>query len=137
MTEPFTMSDAAAAPPPRDHDAIVEVRTTFARREDALACAERLVRERFAACVQVDGPITSVYRWQEAVETADEYRCTCKTSRQRTAACTAAILAMHTYQTPELIVTETHATPAYAAWVRASVEGELRSGDGRDVGATS
>lgn len=136
MTKPFSMPDPAVAPPP-DHSAVVEVRTTFPRREDALACAERLVRKRLAACVQVDGPITSVYRWEGTVETADEFRCACKTSRQRAASCTAAILAMHSYETPELIITETHATPAYAAWVRASVEGEPRNGDGRDVGATS
>jgi periplasmic divalent cation tolerance protein len=136
MTKPFSMPDPAVAPPP-DHDAIIEIRTTFPRREDALTCAERLGRERFAACVQVDGPITSIYRWDGAVETADEFRCTCKTSRQRATACTAAILAMHPYQTPELIVTETRATPAYAAWVRASVEEEPSSGGDRDVGATS
>ena len=126
-----------AAPPTDDHDAIVELRTTFARREDALACAERLVRERLAACVQVDGPITSVYRWEGAVETADEYRCTCKTSRERAAACMAAIRATHAYQTPEVIFSEVIASPAYAAWVRASVGAEHRNGDGVDAGAPS
>lgn len=131
------MSEPAAASPPDDRDAIVEVRTTFARREDALACAERLVRERLAACAQVDGPITSVYRWEGAVETADEYRCTCKTSRARAAACMAAIRATHAYQTPELIVSDVFASPAYTAWVRASVEAEPRSGDGVDAGAPS
>ena len=134
MTKPFIMADPAAAPPP-DQDAIVEVRTTFPRRDDALACAERLVRERIAACVQVDGPITSVYRWEGSVETAEEFRCTCKTIRQRAQDCTSAILAMHAYQTPELIVSEARATQAYAAWVRASVAGGSTSGDGRDVDA--
>ena len=124
------------APPP-DRDEVVEIRTTLPSQDDALACAERLVRERFAACVQVDGPITSVYRWEGRVETAHEFRCTCKTSRRRATACTAAILASHPYQTPELIVTETPATPAYATWVRSVVEGRPPSGDGRDAGAKS
>lgn len=135
MTKPLRMPDPAAPMP--DHDAIIEIRTTFQRRADALACAERLVCERFAACVQVDGPITSVYRWEGTVETAEEFRCTCKTSRQRATDCTAAILAAHAYQTPEVIITEARATPAYAAWVRASVEGEPCSGGGQDVGAPS
>lgn len=124
-------------PPPPAGGEVVEIRTTFPHQDDARVCAERLVRERFAACVQVDGPITSVYRWEGVVETATEFRCTCKTSRRRATACTAAILASHPYQTPELIVTETLATPAYAAWVRSVVEERHSSGDGRDAGATS
>jgi periplasmic divalent cation tolerance protein len=131
------MPDPATAPPPQPRDVIVELRTTFPDRESALACAERLVRERLAACVQVEGPITSVYRWQGAVETAAEFRCTCKTSREHATACMQAILAMHPYQTPELIVTETRAAPAYAGWVLASVEGMPDHGDGLDVDAPS
>jgi len=128
------MPDFAIDASPLDCDPIVEVRTTFPCREDALACAERLVRERLAACVQVDGPITSVYRWEGAVETAAEYRCTGKTSRSRAAACADAIRALHGYQTPEVIVGEALASPAYAAWVRASVAAEHHGGGGVDAG---
>lgn len=134
--DPSGFPDPVAAPLP-DRDEVVEIRTTFPSHDEARACAERLVHERFAACVQVDGPITSAYRWRGTVETAVEFRCTCKTSRRRATACMAAILELHPYQTPELIVTETQATAAYAAWVRSGVEGEPRSGDGRDVGANS
>lgn len=129
------MLPPAIAAPPHRHDAIVEVCTTFPRREAALACADRLVRERLAACVQVEGPITSIYRWQGVVETADEFRCRCKTTRERASACTAAILAMHEYCTPEVIVTEAVAAPAYAAWVRESVEAGHHSGDEVDANA--
>lgn len=104
-----------------DDDVIVEIRTTCAGREAAVALAERLVAERLAACVQVDGPLTSVYRWQGVVEQAAEFRCTCKTTNGRVAACTAAILAHHAYETPEVLVGRFHGSPAYAAWVRASV----------------
>ena len=107
-----------------DRGAIAEIRTTFSRRDDALACAARLVTERLAACVQVDGPVTSVYRWQGAVETSEEFRCTCKTSHERVAACVSAILSAHDYRTPEMIVTEVAASRAYAEWVRGSVEPE-------------
>jgi len=123
------MAQASAAGPQREQHAVVEMRTTFSRREDALACAERLVQGRLAACVQVDGPVTSVYRWQGEVESATEFRCTCKTSPARAADCAAAIRALHEYETPELIVTETGAAAAYAAWVRACVESEPRGGE--------
>ncbi len=102
-------------------DAIVEIRTTFGGRAAAEACAGRLVGERLAACVQVDGPVHSAYRWGGGVEVAEEFRCTCKTTAERAAACVAAIEGSHDYETPEVILSRVTATPAYASWVRASV----------------
>lgn len=101
---------------------IVEIRTTFTTRAAAEACADRLVAARLAACAQVDGPVRSVYRWQGAVECAEEYRCTCKTTRERAEACVEEVVRGHAYQTPEVIRAEVHASPGYAAWVRTSVE---------------
>jgi len=109
---------------------LVELRTTFSSRAAAEACAERLVTGRLAACVQVDGPVTSIYRWEGATERGEEWRCTCKTSPSRADACQAAMLAGHEYRTPEILVTRATASPAYAAWARASVEvvGDLPPG---------
>lgn len=107
--------------PPHDDCEVVEIRTTFGARERAEACAARLVRERLAACVQVDGPLRSSYRWQDAIETAEEWRCICKTTSRRAAACLKALTTGHEYQLPEAIVTRCTSTPEYAAWVRASV----------------
>jgi len=42
--------------------AFVQVSTTLATREQAEALARRLVDSRLAACVQLVGPVTSVYR---------------------------------------------------------------------------
>lgn len=100
---------------------LVEIRTTFPTRAAAVACGEQLVRAGLAACVQVEGPITSIYRWQGGVETAEEWRCGCKTSPAGRDACLAAISRLHGYETPELIVSDVAASAAYAAWVRASV----------------
>jgi len=100
---------------------LIEISTTFASRSAADACARRLVEVRVAACVQVDGPVSSVYRWRSAVEIAEEWRCTCKTTPEREGECLAAITALHDYETPQLVVTAVATTPAYGAWVRASV----------------
>ncbi|MFM1996899.1 MAG: Divalent-cation tolerance protein CutA [Planctomycetota bacterium] len=101
---------------------IVEIRTTFGSRDEAEACAVRLVEGRFAACVQVEGPIRSVYRWRSAVERAEEFRCICKTAVDRAEACLEAVRRAHPYETPELILAAVSAAPDYAAWVRSSVE---------------
>jgi periplasmic divalent cation tolerance protein len=108
-------------PPERPSSDLVEISTTFATREAAEACAARLVADHMAACVQIDGPVTSVYRWRGRVESAAEWRCVCKTTAARAAACRAAILSLHDYSTPQVIEMPATATPAYAAWVRGCV----------------
>jgi periplasmic divalent cation tolerance protein len=100
---------------------LVEIRTTFASREAAVACADLLVRECLAACVQVEGPVTSTYSWKGAVEQAEEWRCTCKTTRAASDACIAGIVSGHEYDIPQVVVTQVDVTPAYAAWVESAV----------------
>ena len=48
------------------------VLTTCPADRDPAALATTLVEERLAACVNVLPPMASTYRWQGAVETADE-----------------------------------------------------------------
>lgn len=100
---------------------LTEIRTTFPTREAAEACASALVADRVAACVQIDGPVQSTYRWRGAIERAAEFRCICKTAPDRAHDCVAAIMRMHGYETPEILVSSVVASPAYAAWVRSCV----------------
>ena len=71
----------------------------------------------------VEGPITSVYRWHDGVETSAEWRCTCKTLPDLRDRCLTAIVAGHDYEIPQIVIAELSASDAYAAWVRASVSG--------------
>jgi periplasmic divalent cation tolerance protein len=103
-------------------DSLIEITTTFDDREAAAACGRSLIEAGLAACVQVDGPVTSLYRWQGALETAEEWRCTCKTLPAARDACVAAILAGHPYDTPQLVIASVGATSNYAAWARQQVE---------------
>ena len=48
--------------------------TTVASREEADHLASEAVRLGLAACVQVDGPVRSHYRWEAKVENAEEFR---------------------------------------------------------------
>lgn len=107
---------------------LVEIRTTFGTRDAALECSTRLVEAKLAACVQVEGPISSTYAWQGAVERADEWRCVCKTTHAVRDACVAAIMARHPYETPQIVVTPVEASAAYAAWVADAVRPGLREG---------
>ena len=88
------------------------------------ASAERLagalVGERLAACVQVLPGVRSVYRWQGAVERADEVLLLVKTTRERLDALAARVRALHPYELPELVAVEAAGgLPDYLAWVAA------------------
>ena len=105
------------------------VLTNFPDRASAQALAAALVDERLAACVNILAPCHSIYRWQGAVETADEVPLLIKTCEARYAALEAAIRAQHPYATPEIIALPvTHGLPDYLAWVAAEtrVEPEAR-----------
>ena len=80
--------------------------------------ARTLVEERLAACVNVHAPMTSTYRWREAIERAPERQVVIKTTRGRRAALEARLRALHPYELPELVVIEAAASEAYAKWVR-------------------
>ena len=92
--------------------------TTTDAREHAERLARDLVERRLAACVQVVGPISSTYRWQGAIETAEEWLCLIKTTAARFDALAAHIDTSHGYETPELTaVPVDNGSAGYLAWV--------------------
>lgn len=96
----------------------LQVATTLASEEEALRLAQAIIERRLAACVQIVGPVTGVYRWQGTVETSREWQCLMKTSGACYAELASAIAELHPYEVPELIATEIIAgSPAYLAWV--------------------
>ncbi|MGP4001974.1 divalent-cation tolerance protein CutA [Streptomyces sp. 8N706] len=99
--------------------AYLAVLTTTDSENRARQLAATAVEKRLAACAQIDGPVTSVYRWQEKIETEAEWRVLYKTTAARYAELEAHIKDVHTYDTPEVIVTPiTAGSDAYLAWLR-------------------
>lgn len=82
------------------------------------ALAQALVSERLAACVNVLPGVRSTYRWQGAVEQADEVLLLIKTTRSRLDALGARVRALHPYELPEVLAVEAHGGLApYLDWV--------------------
>jgi len=73
----------------------VQVLTTTSTQDDARAIGAALVERRFAACVQIVGPIESFYRWDGKVETATEWQCLIKTRTELLSIVEQAIGAIH------------------------------------------
>ncbi len=96
----------------------IQVLTTTQHRNDAEAIARALVEGRLAACVQIVGPVTSIFRWQGKIETAEEWQCWAKTRRDLYQRIEAAILRLHPYKVPEILALEVLAGGAdYFAWL--------------------
>lgn len=103
----------------------LQVTTTVDSREAADRLAASLVSERLAACVQVQGPIASTYRWQGAVETATEWYCHAKTTAERFEALRARLAELHPYDVPEIVALPiVRGHPPYLAWLEAETRPE-------------
>ncbi len=91
---------------------------------DAERLAAELVESSLAACVQIGPGVTSVYRWQGAVEKGAEKILLIKSRAGLFGALEAAIKARHPYEVPEIIslpVSDGHAP--YLDWLAAGTAG--------------
>ncbi len=98
----------------------VVVLSTAGSTDEAERIATALVGERLAACVNLVAPLTSIYRWQGAIERASEVLLVIKTRRALATRLTARLQELHSYDVPEAIVLPIAAgAPAYLAWLLA------------------
>ncbi len=101
---------------PTDRHRLVLV--TVPSRADGERIGRALVEERLAACVNVVPGLRSVYRWQGAVEAADEALLLIKTTAAAVEALAARVRSLHPYTLPEVIALPVAAgLTAYLAWV--------------------
>jgi periplasmic divalent cation tolerance protein len=106
-------------------DDYIQLVTTTESKEQAEAIARTLVERREAACVQIVGPITSIYRWQGQIETGQEWQCWIKSRRGLYDRIEATIRQLHSYQVPEILAMPILAgNPAYLRWIDQQVEGK-------------
>ncbi len=86
----------------------------------AQALAGSLVEDRLAACVSLLPGVQSVYRWQGKVQSESEVLLLIKTTSTRVDALSAAIVARHPYELPEVLaVTAGSGLDRYIAWLQA------------------
>ncbi|MCD5328115.1 divalent-cation tolerance protein CutA [Chromobacterium piscinae] len=90
--------------------------------ETAERVATTLVAEQLAACVNILGPCRSVYRWQGAVERAEEIPLLIKTRVDAYPQLEARLAALHPYEVPEIVALPVaQGLPSYLTWVSNSV----------------
>ncbi len=98
----------------------IQVVTTIERRADADQIAQALVESELAACVQIVGPITSIYRWKGKVETAQEWQCWAKTRADVYTEVEQKIRQLHPYEVPEILALPVlTGSASYLQWLEA------------------
>jgi len=107
----------------------VFVYTTFPSVVEAEKVGNELVAARLAACVNIVPGMISVYRWQGAVERAEEAVMIVKTRASLAEAVRTSVKATHPYDTPAIAVLPVESVDErYFAWIlSATAPGERTS----------
>jgi periplasmic divalent cation tolerance protein len=103
---------------------VMQVITATGTRDDAQRIARELVERRLAACVQIVGPIESVYRWKGQVESAEEWQCWIKTRGDLYHRVEQAIVELHPYDVPEILTLVAEGSKSYLDWLRSETDVE-------------
>lgn len=91
--------------------------TTVDSEAAAQLLAQELVESDLAACVQIDAGVTSVYRWEGAVQSDTEWRLIVKFAESKFEAVNASLDAHHPYDVPQWVVARAeHVAPSYLKW---------------------
>jgi len=97
----------------------VLVTSTTGSIEEAEKISSLLVEKKLAACVNIVGPVTSVYWWEGAVQKEEEYKLFIKSSSERFSSLLQEIKKHHGYSVPEVTaVPIKDLNPDYRRWMK-------------------
>jgi len=94
---------------------------TCGNKEEAEKIARALVEEKLAACVNYF-PINSIYRWQEKVESGEEYTLICKTHREKFTKLKKKVKQLHSYELPVILFWKFRAEKEVLDWIDESTD---------------
>ncbi len=91
---------------------------TAANEDQAVTIARALVGERLAACVNIVGPVRSIYRWRDDVKDDREYLLIIKTRALLYMKVETRVRELHSYEVPEVLALNAdRGSPAYIQWM--------------------
>ena len=107
--------------------------TAIPMKMDASEFARELVNARLAACVSVIQKVHATYRWEGKIEANEEQLLMIKTTRKCVRSLEHRILALHSYELPEFVITvASDGYGPYLDWVRhesSEPHGQINSDD--------
>ena len=101
----------------------VIVLTTWPDAEQIRAHANDWLSEGLVACVNILPQMTSLYQWEGDMQQGTEHQIIMKTSARKTEALKQAIVNVHPYSCPEILVINiADGHPAYLNWITGQTE---------------
>lgn len=92
-----------------------------ANEAESSTIAHSLVEERLAACVNIVGPVRSIYRWRGQIENASEYMLVIKAQTRHVAQLERRVGELHSYDVPEIVAVRLAAgSKPYLTWLAES-----------------
>ena len=102
---------------------LIQIITTTDSDMEAFEIAKSLVEARLAACVNIEGPVKSIYRWEGRLEQTMEWQCIIKTEASLFSEVEKFIRSKHSYDVPEIIaIPILEANKSYQEWVEQEIE---------------
>jgi periplasmic divalent cation tolerance protein len=89
-------------------DHVVVTFTTDSKQLADTMCAE-IIEAELGACAQIEGPITSVFRWHGEVHTEQEWRVEIETTTGKADSVVQHIKANHGVDVPEVVINDIEA----------------------------
>lgn len=87
-------------------------------KNTAKALAEKALRAKLAACVNISAPSTSMYWWENHIHSDEEVTLAIKTTEGHIVSLFALVQEAHPYEVPELIaIPISEGSSAYLAWL--------------------
>jgi len=103
-----------------------------ANEDESARIAQALVEENLAACVNIVGPVRSIYRWRGAIENAREYMLVIKAPKHHFSRLERRVRQLHSYEVPEIVAIPFAAgSRPYIAWLAESTTEAARSASAR------
>jgi periplasmic divalent cation tolerance protein len=102
---------------------LILVRITCPSRRVAEDIADATLEARLAACANIEGPVTSSYRWKGVIEQSFEFILWLKAPEANWAKIDDMVQRLHPYDVPAIVAMPlTHVSSAYEAWAIENTE---------------
>ena len=91
---------------------------TTANKQEAENIVQQLLKERFIACANIVGPVSSFFRWSNEIEKAEEYLVLMKSRENIFEKLTKKVKKLHSYEVPEIVALPiVEGSKAYLGWL--------------------
>ncbi len=101
----------------------IMVYVTTASKAEAEKIAQELLKERLIACANIVGPVSSHFHWSGKIDSAEEFLMIMKSRSDLFAELERRVVALHSYEVPEVIAVPISAgSKAYFEWMASALK---------------